>query len=73
MAVPSHPAQSSMAELLVPLSHVQHPTSRHTAGPCQHQASCSSLITNPTQMLYLPKEPEVMLAALPRKPAFQNG
>ena len=57
MAVSVCPTESSMVERLVPLSHVYYPTSRHTASPCHHQASFSSMkaLTNPTQMLHLLK------------------
>ena len=73
MALPAFRAQSGTAELLVTSeNHAQCPISRHTAGPCCHQASLRTLFTNPIQMLGLLKESaEFALAAQPIRPAFQ--
>ena len=71
MALPACPAQSSMAELFTASgSKAQCPISRHIADPCCHQASHNTLLTNPIQMLSFLKEPEVLLAAQPRKPTL---
>lgn len=45
------------------LSHMYWPTFRHTVNPQFHQTSHSTLLINPIQMLCLPQETEVSLAA----------
>ena len=72
MALPACSTQSSMVELPISSkSHAQCPISRHTAGPCCHQASRS--LTNPIQMLGLLREPEVSREHGPESQHFKTS